>query len=138
MQPTRLALSTSTPDEAPVAVLTAGWSPDELRAMVAQEVELRSIIVDYYRSKSRTKRDAPTVSYDELVIDQSHLKPESLLQIDEALTRLEGENPRAAAVFEHRFFAGYTSAETAEYLGIALRTTERLWQISRRTIAEHL
>jgi hypothetical protein len=26
------------------------WSPDELRDRVAQEQELRSIIVDYYRS----------------------------------------------------------------------------------------
>ena len=56
MQPTRLALPTSVPDETSVAVLTAGWSPEELRAMVSQEIELRTIIVDYYRSQMREKK----------------------------------------------------------------------------------
>ena len=34
-----------------ITVQPCGWSPDELRAMVAQEIELRAIIVDYYRSQ---------------------------------------------------------------------------------------
>ena len=34
-----------------LTVQPCGWSPDELRAMVAQEIELRAIIVDYYRSQ---------------------------------------------------------------------------------------
>lgn len=41
-------------DAAPVVRHDGGlsaWSPDELRTMVAQEIELRTIVVDYYRSQ---------------------------------------------------------------------------------------
>ena len=44
------ALSIPASDDA-ITVQPCGWSPDELRAMVAQEIELRAIIVDYYRSQ---------------------------------------------------------------------------------------
>ena len=44
------ALTIQASDDA-ITVQPCGWSPDELRAMVAQEIELRSIIVDYYRSQ---------------------------------------------------------------------------------------
>ena len=44
------ALTIQASDDA-LTVQPCGWSPDELRAMVAQEIELRSIIVDYYRSQ---------------------------------------------------------------------------------------
>lgn len=37
--------------ETAITVQPCGWSPDELRAMVAQEQELRTIIVEYYRSQ---------------------------------------------------------------------------------------
>ena len=44
------ALTIQASDDA-ITVQPCGWSPDELRAMVAQEIELRAIIVDYYRSQ---------------------------------------------------------------------------------------
>ena len=44
------ALTIPASDDA-ITVQPCGWSPDELRAMVAQEIELRAIIVDYYRSQ---------------------------------------------------------------------------------------
>jgi hypothetical protein len=48
MDSTTLTIPTS---ETALTVQPCGWSPDELRAMVAQEIELRAIIVDYYRSQ---------------------------------------------------------------------------------------
>ena len=42
--------------ETDVTVQFGDWSPDDLRAMVAQEQELRSIIVEYYRSQMIEKK----------------------------------------------------------------------------------
>jgi hypothetical protein len=34
----------------------SSWSPNELRAMVSQEIELRSIVVEYYRSQMKASK----------------------------------------------------------------------------------
>ena len=62
MTSTDFTLPTEESHECPVslpaasAVPFADWSPDELRVMVAQEEELRSIIVEYYRSQMIEKK----------------------------------------------------------------------------------
>jgi DNA-directed RNA polymerase specialized sigma24 family protein len=50
-----------------------------------------------------------------------------LLALDEALSRLHALDPRQAQVVECRFFGGMTEEETAEALGIGLRTAKRDW-----------
>jgi RNA polymerase sigma-70 factor, ECF subfamily len=50
-----------------------------------------------------------------------------LLAVDEALVRLKEIDPRQAQVVECRFFGGMTEEETAEALGIGLRTAKRDW-----------
>jgi DNA-directed RNA polymerase specialized sigma24 family protein len=47
--------------------------------------------------------------------------------VDEALDRLKAVEPRQAQVVECRFFGGMTEEETAEALGIGLRTAKRDW-----------
>jgi DNA-directed RNA polymerase specialized sigma24 family protein len=41
-------------------------------------------------------------------------------------------------VFECRYFAGLTDEETAETLGLSLRTVQRDWQHARTWLAERL
>lgn len=53
-------------------------------------------------------------------------------ELAEALDLLKGAYPRRAAVVERRVFEGYTLVDTAQQMGISLRTAERDWQQSKR------
>jgi RNA polymerase sigma factor (TIGR02999 family) len=64
--------------------------------------------------------------------------PEDLLALDEALARLEQHDATAASVVKLRFFCGLTLPQTAEALGIALRTAERNWTYARTWLHREL
>ena len=97
---------------------------------------MRQIIVDEIRYITANKRARDDVTLVEAVIgDDSHEKAQFLLQVDEMLKVLEKEDHRLARVFECRYFAGLTTAETSEALDIAERSVERLWSSARSRIA---
>jgi RNA polymerase sigma factor (TIGR02999 family) len=97
---------------------------------------MRQIIVDEIRYVTADKRAGEDVTLAESVIgDDGHEKAEFLLQVDEMLNIVEQEDARLARVFECRYFAGLTTAETAEALEIAPRSVERLWSSARSRIA---
>ena len=54
-----------------------------------------------------------------------------LLALDEALRRLESEDPRKAALVKLRFFAGLTAEQAAAALGVSLSTAEKDWAYAR-------
>ena len=54
-------------------------------------------------------------------------RAELLIAVDEALEKLKSLDGRQARVVECRFFGGMTEDETAEALGIGLRTVKRDW-----------
>jgi len=64
--------------------------------------------------------------------------PGSLLNLDEALRRLEQLEPRAAQVVEMRFFAGMTEEEIAEALGISPSSVKREWTFARAWLRSQL
>ncbi len=98
---------------------------------------MRQIIVDEIRYITANKRAHKDVTLVETVIgDDSHEKAEFLLQVDEMLRIVEQEDERLARVFECRYFAGLTTAETAEVLDISPRSVERHWSAARSRIAE--
>ncbi len=57
--------------------------------------------------------------------------PDSLLDLDEALNRLEAADPLAANLVKLRYFSGLTMPQAAEALGISLRNAERNWTYAR-------
>ena len=61
-----------------------------------------------------------------------------LLDIDRALTKLEGVSPRLAQVVEWRFFGGMTEDEAAAALGVTVRTVRRDWQKARAFLFHEL
>ena len=63
---------------------------------------------------------------------------EWLLDLDRALDRLAERDPRLARAFECRFFAGLSEAETAEALGVSLRSAQREWMRARAWIRAEL
>ena len=97
---------------------------------------MRQIIVDEIRYITANKRARDDVTLADTVMgDDGHEKAEFLLQVDEMLRILEQEDDRLARVFECRYFAGLTTAETSEALGISQRSVERLWSSARSRIA---
>jgi RNA polymerase sigma factor (TIGR02999 family) len=64
----------------------------------------------------------------DLAVDTSG---DDLFAVDEALSRLAAEDPRAARLVELRFFLGMTLDEAAAHLGLQARTAYRDWAYAR-------
>ena len=89
---------------------------------------MRRILVDHARSHRSGKRGGalkrvPIESVELGTEDRADL----LIAVDEALVRLKAIDARQAQVVECRFFGGMTEEETAEALGIGVRTAKRDW-----------
>jgi RNA polymerase sigma factor (TIGR02999 family) len=100
---------------------------------------MRHVLVDYQRRKQRDKRSATGVrlALDDIAEEMARRArdPEHL---DEALTRLEAVDPRAARVVELRFFGGMTHAQVAESLGLTLKQVRTDWEAARAWLANEL
>lgn len=98
---------------------------------VAAQV-MRRILLDYAKGRARGKRggDVQKTSLDEALI-VSYDRAYELVEIDEALQRLEALDQRQAKVVEMRFFGGLSVEETAEALGVSEPTVKREWAMAR-------
>ena len=66
---------------------------------------------------------------DELAISAEQL--DEVEHLDEALKKLEKENPRQARVVELRYFGGLSVEQTGALLQIAPRSVKRDWALAR-------
>ncbi len=97
---------------------------------------MRQVVVDEVRYVTAQKGNGDDVTYtDAEMADDSREKAEFVLQVDKIVEQLAEADPRLASVFECRYFAGFSTAETAEALGVSSRTAERLWSSARERIA---
>ncbi|XOV85111.1 MAG: ECF-type sigma factor [bacterium] len=111
--------------------------PDDRQQFFALAASImRQIIVDEVRYTTAQKRSGNERTYtDTSVADPAQQDAEFLLQVDEILEHLEREDAQLARVFECRYFAGFTTTETSEALGLSTRSVERLWASARERIA---
>lgn len=100
---------------------------------------MRQVIIGYARKRSAVKRgggERPvTLDEAQIAVDE---QADRLLALDRALERLGGKDPRLARVVECRFFAGLSEEETAQALGVSLRTAQRDWMRARAWLKEEL
>jgi len=104
---------------------------------------MRRILVNYARDRSRHKRggDAERIDLDSPAAEAGLIgedRCDEVLLVDDLLQRLEAIDPRAARVAECRYFAGYTSPETAEALGVSEATVKRSWRLARAWMAREV
>lgn len=95
-------------------------------------VAMRRILVDRARGRSRLKRGGAHIPVPLESIDLSaDERADLVVALDEALDRLRDLDERQARVVECRFFGGMSEEETAEAIGIGLRTARRDWAKAR-------
>lgn len=92
---------------------------------------MRRILVDNARRKQSRKHggELTRVSYNEQVIGQEH--SEDVLALNEALELLERKDPQKAKLVKLRYFAGLTTAQAAEALGIGVSTANKYWAYAK-------
>ncbi len=94
---------------------------------------MRRILIESARRRKTEKRGGDRVRR-ELADDDATLDgqdDETLLSLDEALTKLEREDPKLAKLVELRYFTGLTIDESAEVLRVSPRTVKRNWTYAR-------
>lgn len=102
---------------------------------------IRRIVIDHARERLAQKRGSGVdhVSIEQLEsepLDDGH--PETLVGLDEALSRLALVDPRQGEVVTYRFFGGLTIEETAEVLGISTATVKREWVMAKAWLHREL
>ena len=93
---------------------------------------MRRILIDRARAKAAQKRGGALqrVAFEDLE-HPAVKRPERFLLLDEALGRLESQDPQKAQLVKLRFFAGLTNKEAAAALGISTATADRAWAFAR-------
>lgn len=94
---------------------------------------MRRVLVDIARRRRAGRRGGPDAIRVPLeAVDVAAPEPRlDLLDVDTALERLAVESPRKAEVVELRFFGGLSIEETAEALGVSVRTVHTDWALAR-------
>jgi RNA polymerase sigma factor (TIGR02999 family) len=100
---------------------------------------MRFILVDHCRKKRYAKRGGGAVRVtfqDNLdVIDD---RGAEMLALDEALQKLEQQDPRKSKIAEMRFFGGLSVEETAEALSVSVATVMREWRVAKAWLRREL
>ena len=93
---------------------------------------MRRVLVDYARAHNAEQRGGGlqrVEMQDELAISAEQL--DEVEHLDEALKKLERENPRQARVVELRYFGGLSVEQIGALLQIAPRSVKRDWALAR-------
>jgi RNA polymerase sigma factor (TIGR02999 family) len=100
---------------------------------------MRRILVERARARGSLKGGGGRARLDlEDLQVASPQRPDDLLALDEALTRLAAVEPQAAELVRLRYFAGQTMSAAADLLGLSLRSTHRLWAYAKAWLLEEL
>jgi RNA polymerase sigma factor (TIGR02999 family) len=99
---------------------------------------MRRILVENARRKQSVKHGGGTRR---LPLEEFHRIaefPEDLLDLNDALARLAVEEPDKARLVQLRFFAGLSTSDAADALGISIATAERWWTFARAWLYSEL
>ena len=93
---------------------------------------MRRVLIDSARRKASLKRggDQFRITWDEGVIDGA-TPSEEILMVNEALEKLEKENPDYAGIVKLDYCAGLKIAEAAAALGVSESTIKRKWRAAK-------
>ena len=144
----RRQVSGESPTVEPTALVHEAWlriSGDGIawnhrgHFFAAAAQSMRRILVEHARRRRADKRGG-SAGPQQLGDDLPFVVPDPgrLLDLDEALQRLERERPREARIVELRYFGGLQVKEIAEALGVSVGTVERDWRLARARLSKEL
>jgi RNA polymerase sigma factor (TIGR02999 family) len=101
---------------------------------------MRRILIDHARARVAGKRGGVQQRVNLSSVDDWQPAPQSedVLMLDEALSKLEQADGRAAKVVELRFFGGLREQEVADVLGVSVITVKRDWKVARAWLVDQL
>jgi RNA polymerase sigma factor (TIGR02999 family) len=105
--------------------------------------QMRRILVDHAKARYRSKRGGTTTTnsleeFHTLDIGPITSGDIDVLEIDEALERLAGHNPRLAEIVELHYFGGLTYQELSETLKISEATVDRDLRLAKAWILKQI
>jgi RNA polymerase sigma factor (TIGR02999 family) len=93
---------------------------------------MRRILVEQARRKQADKRGGRRRRVELNDADAAYTPPDAdLLDIDEALTRLAGEDSQAAQLIQLRYFGGLSLEDAAEVVGLSRSSAYGHWAYAR-------
>ena len=113
--------------------------PDGAHFLALASQIMRNLLVDRARARTTAKRGGdktPLQLEETLWVSDKDL--DTVTELDEALTRLEGLNPRQSQLLLHRYFGGLSLSETAAAIGVSLATAKRELRSARAWLALEL
>ena len=100
---------------------------------------MRRILVENARRKQSSKRGGQARHLElDPALAAIENPFEDLLDLDQAMTRLEQEWPKNAQLVKLRYFAGLTIPEASKAMGISTATAERYWRFARAWLHSQL
>ena len=99
---------------------------------------MRRILLDHARARGRRGGGARPLTEVGDVAALAEADPDQIVAVDDAVRRLESEDPEAAAMVRLRFYAGLSVEQAAEALGVSARTGARLWTYARAVLYRKL
>jgi RNA polymerase sigma-70 factor (ECF subfamily) len=99
---------------------------------------MRRVLVDAARARRSVKRGGgvDAISFEGLDVAAPELV--DVLALEDALMALATVDPRPSQVIELRFFGGFSVEETAEALGVSVRTVINDWNTARAWLRHEL
>jgi len=140
-RPDHTLQATALVNEAYVRLVGGESGPWQNRAhfFAAAAMAIRRIIVQHARANASQKRggDWHRTNVDLAILSVGGVN-EQILAVDEALGRLAVMDAQKAKLVELRYFAGMTTEEMAEALGVSVRTIGREWELAKAWLSREL
>jgi len=97
---------------------------------------MRTILKDYWRKKMAKKRGGGETPINletniEIKEEKGDFETVDFLVLDEAMDRLEARNSRWFSVVLHKYYAGQTIPEIANFMGVSVETVKKDWKLAR-------
>jgi RNA polymerase sigma factor (TIGR02999 family) len=100
---------------------------------------MRHILIDNARRKQRLRHGGGLRRVNLEHVDlASATDDETLLRVDEVLTKFAAEDPVKAELVKLRYFAGLSIPEAAEAMGMSESTAKRAWAYARAWMYDEL
>ena len=100
---------------------------------------MRRVLIDHARKKGSKKRAGNRVPLIPDVVDLAVDQDSTIIvAVDEAVSRLSQEDPRAGEVVKLRFYAGLDVNEVAKLMSLSPRTVAREWTYARTRLYQIL